>query len=160
VIRLTLEVDTLGNVTPTAEIAGNTVTGETVVIPNLYDTHNVTAEARLDLAGMEVQPADLISEPLTPGQSATFFWSVRPDEPGNYRGTVWLYLRFVDRSNGEEGRVTVSAQLVEIEAVNLLGLPLGVVRGAGAVGSVIGGVLGFPFLEDIVKFLFRRRMQK
>jgi len=25
------------------------------------------------------------------------------------------------------------------------------------VGSFIGGVLGFPFLEDIVKFLYRRR---
>jgi hypothetical protein len=157
IIRLTLEVDDLGGVTPTAEFEGGVVTGETVEIPNLYETHNVTAEARLDLAGMEVRPADLISEPLTQGHSVTFYWSIRPGEVGIYRGTIWLYLRFVDKSNGEESRTTVSAQLVEIEAVNLLGLPLGLVRGAGAVGSVIGGVLGFPFLEDIVKFLFRRR---
>lgn len=157
VIRLTLEVDSLGNITPTAEIAGNIVTGETVIIPNLYDTHNVTAEARLDLAGVEVKPTDLISEPLSPGQSATFYWSVRPQDVGKYRGTVWLYLRFVEKSNGEESRVTVSAQIIEIEAVKLLGLSLGAARGVGAVGSVIGGILGFPFLEDIVKFLFRRR---
>lgn len=157
VIRLTLEVDTLGNITPTAEIAGNVVTGGRVEIPNLYETHNVTAEARLDLAGAEVEPSELISEPLTQGQSVTFYWSVRPREAGIYRGTIWLYLRFVNKSNGEESRITVSAQRVEIEAVKLLGLPLGLVRGAGMVGSVIGGVLGFPFLEDIVKFLFRRR---
>jgi len=157
IIRLTLEVDTLGAITPTAEVAGNVVTGERVEIPNLYETHNVTAEARLDLAGAEVEPSDLISEPLTQGQSVTFYWSVRPREAGIYRGTLWLYLRFVNKSNGEESRITVSAQRVEIEAVKLLGLPLGLVRGAGMVGSVIGGVLGFPFLEDIVKFLFRRR---
>src|SRR5512140_2889765 len=40
-VRLTLEVDNLGNVTPTAEIQGNTVKGQTVQIPNLYETHNV-----------------------------------------------------------------------------------------------------------------------
>ncbi len=157
VIRMTLEVDNLGNVTPTAEIQGNTVTGQTVEIPNLYETHNVTAEARLDLAGMEARPADLISEPLTQGQSVTFYWSIRPPEVGVYRGTIWLYLRFVNKSTGEESRKTVAAQLVQIDAVNLLGLPLGVVRGAGAVGSVVGGVLGFPFLEDIVKFILKRR---
>jgi hypothetical protein len=157
IIRLTLEVDDLGGVTPTAEVAGNTVTGETVEIPNLYETHNVTAEARLDLAGMQIQPTDLISEPLTPGHSVTFYWSIRPQEAGVYRGTIWLYLRFVERSNGEESRKTVSAQMVEIEAVNLLGLPLGFVRTTGAVGSVVGGILGFPFLDDIIKFLLRRR---
>src|SRR5574341_1765268 len=81
VIRLTLEVDALGNVTPTAEVQGNVITGQTVQIPNLYDTHNVIAEARLDIAGLEVRPSDVISEPLAPGQSATFYWSVRPAEP-------------------------------------------------------------------------------
>lgn len=157
VIRLTLEVDTLGNLTPTAVFEGDTIRGEVVAIPNLYETHNVTAEARLDLAGMDVKPADLISEPLLPGQSVTFYWSIRPREVGVYRGTIWLYLRFVNKSNGEESRKTVSAQLVEIDAVNLLGLPLGFLRGAGALGSFVGGVLGFPFVKDIVKFLFRRR---
>jgi hypothetical protein len=34
-IRLTLEVDTLGNVIPTAILEGNTITGETIQIPNL-----------------------------------------------------------------------------------------------------------------------------
>lgn len=156
VVRLTLEVDTLGNLTPTAEFENTKVTGEVVEIPNLYETHNVTAEARFDIAGMDVKPADLISEPLSPGQSVTFYWSIRPQEAGVYKGTIWLYLRFVNKSNDEESRKTVSAQLVEIEAVNLFGLPLGLVRGAGALGSFVGGIIGFPFLEDIVKFLFRR----
>ncbi len=156
-VRLTLEVDALGNITPTAQIGDHVVTGEVVEIPNLYETHYVVAEARFDIAGMEVRPTELISEPLTQGTSATFFWSIRPREVGVYRGTIWLYLRFVDKSNGAESRKTVSAQLVEIEAVNLLGLSGAFARTTGVVGSIVGTVMGFPFLEDIVKFLFKRR---
>ena len=157
VVRLTLEVDDLGNLTPTAQLGGNVVSGETVEIPNLYESHHVVAEARFDIAGMEVQPGELISEPLAPGNTATFYWSIRPREAGTYRGTVWLYLRFVDKQNGEESRKTLSAQVVEIEAINLLGISGWFARTTGVIGSVLGTIIGFPFLEDIVKFLLRRR---
>jgi hypothetical protein len=157
VVRLTLEVDALGNITPTAQIAGNVVVGKTIEIPDLYETHNVTAEAQLDLAGMQIQPADAIYEPLKRGQSATFYWSIRPQEPGTYRGTVWLHLNFADKSTGEQSRIAVSAQIVEIEAVDFFGLSVNVVRTSGVIGSLIGGVVGFPFIEDIIKFLFKRK---
>ena len=160
VISLKLEMDELGNLTPTAEVEGNVIQGDTVVIPNLYDTHYVTAEARLDMAGVEVRPPDLTSEPLLPGQSVTFYWSVRPSETGVYRGTAWLMLKFVDKVSGEESERAISAQRVEIEAVNFLGLSANFARTAGTVGSFIGGVIGFPFFEDIIKFIFRRRRKK
>ncbi len=156
VIRLTLEIDTLGNLTPTAEVLGNLVTGQTVQIPNLYDTHNVIAEAQLDIAGPEVRPSEVISEPLAPGQSATFYWSVRPTEAGTYRGTVWFYLRFVDKLSGAESRKTVAAQPVQIEAVDFLGFDGNLARGAGGVGSVIGAVLGLPFVDEVLKWLWGR----
>jgi len=157
VVRLTLEVDDLGNITPTAQIGGNVVTGGVVEIPNLYESHHVIAESRFDIAGVEVSPTELISEPLTQGTSATFYWSVHPQEVGTYRGTIWLYLRFVDKQSGEESRKTVSAQIIEIEAVNLLGLSGNFARTTGVLGSIIGTVIGFPFFEDIIKFLFRKR---
>jgi hypothetical protein len=160
VIRLTLEVDEQGNINPTAQVEGNVITGETIQIPNLYETHMVTAEARIDMAGMDVQPAGAIYEPMTPGQTVKFFWSIRPQETGLYRGTVWLHLVFVDRISGEESRMAVSAQIVEIEAVDFFGFSVNVARTSGVVGSVIGGIVGFPFLEDIVKFLFKRRRKK
>jgi hypothetical protein len=157
VVRLTLEVDDQGNITPTAQFEGNVLSGQTIEIPDLYETHNVTAEAQLDLAGMTVQPPGPTFEPLTRGQSATFFWSIRPEATGKYRGTVWLHLNFTDKSTGEASRIAVSAQLVEIEAVDFFGLSVNLARTSGLVGSVVGGVVGFPFLEDIVKFLFRKR---
>lgn len=157
IVRLRLEVDELGNITPTAEIEGNIVMGETIEIPDLYETHNVTVEAKLDLAGMQVQPAESVFESLSRGQSATFYWSIRPQEPGTYRGTVWLHLNFERHSTGEKSRIAVSAQIIEIEAVDFFGLPVNVARTSGVVGSVVGGIVGFPFIEDILKFLFKRK---
>jgi hypothetical protein len=160
VIRLTLEVDDKGNIVPTAEVEGNAVTGEVIEIPNLYETHDVIAEARFDIAGVDVRPAELISMPISQGQRALFFWSVRPNDVGVYRGTIWLYLRFVDKVSGEESQKTVSAQIVELEAVNFLGLSANLARSTGVVGSLVGTILGFPFFEDILKFLLRRRSKK
>ena len=160
IIRLTLEVDDQGNIVPTAEIEGNVVTGEVIEIPNLYETHHVIAEARFDIAGIEVRPTEVISEPISQGQTAVFYWSVRPQDVGVYRGTIWLYMRFVDKSSGEESQKTVSAQTVEIEAVNFLGLSANLARSTGVVGSIVGTILGLPFFEDIVKFLFRNRLKK
>jgi hypothetical protein len=160
VIRLTLEVDTLGNLTPTAEVQGNLVTGQVVQIPNLYDTHYVIAEARLDLAGLEVRPSEAVSEPLLPGQPVTFYWSVRPDMSGTFRGTAWLFLNFRDKVTGAESRKAISAQPVQIEATSFLGLNGSVARTAGGGGSVVGAVLGFPFADDIFKWLLGRLKRK
>jgi hypothetical protein len=157
IVRLTLNMDDAGNITPTAMIDGNVVTGEVIETPNLYETHHVVVEASFDIAGVQVSPPELSSQTLSPGQSVMFFWSIRPADVGTYRGTVWLFLRFVDKVSGEESRRAVSAQMVEIEAVNLFGVPARVVRTVGGVGSVVGAVVGFPFFEDIVKFLFKRR---
>lgn len=157
IIRLTLEVDDLGNITPTAQFEGNVIIGDVVEIPNIYETHNVTVEARLDLAGVDVSPSGATFEPLQPGKAATFFWSIRPQDAGAYRGTVWLHLNFVNKSTGEESRIAVSAQVVEIEAVDFFGLSVNVARTSGVVGSIVGGVLGLPFLEDIIKFMVKKR---
>ncbi len=157
IVRLTLEIDDLGNITPTALIDGNIVEGGVIQIPNLYETHNVTAEAQFDLAGMDVSPAQPIFEPLTAGQAVTFYWSIRPPDVGIYRGTVWLHLNFENRSTGEKSRIAVSAQIVEIEAVDFFGLSVNVARTSGVVGTIVGGIVGFPFLEDMLKFLFKRK---
>jgi len=156
VIRLTLEVDTLGNITPTTEVQGNIASGKIVQIPNVYDTHNVFAEARLDIAGPHVQPSDIQSEFLTQGQSVTFYWSVQPTSAGTFRGRVWFYLRFVDKVSGAESQQAVSAQPVQIDATNFFDFSGGAARTTGGIGSIIGAVLGFPFAGDILKWLYGR----
>ena len=157
VVRLTLEMDDQGNLTPTAQVAGNEVRSGIVKIPNLYDTHTVIAEARLDLAGVNVSPEGEISEPLAPGQTVTFFWSVRPEQVGSYRGTVWLHLRFIPRDGGPESRRAISAQQIEIQSVNLLGLGGMPARILGGVGVFAGSVLGLDNILSWAWGLFRRR---
>jgi hypothetical protein len=159
-VRLTLEVDDLGNITPTAQFGGNVVTGEVIQIPNLYETHFVTAEARIDMVGMAIQPSGPTYEPMKQGQSVTFFWSIRPPETGLYRGTVWFHLNFVDKVSGEDSRMAVSAQIVEIEAVDFFGFSVNFVRTSGVVGSVVGAIIGFPFFGDFVKILFNRAKKR
>ncbi len=156
-IRLQLEVDERGNLIPTAVVEGNVVVGETIAFPNLYDTHRVLAEARLDMAGLEVSPPGTMSEPLQPGLPVIFYWSVRPNAPGRYQGTAWLHLRFIPLAGGEESRIPISVQFVDIEARSFLGLSGSAARGIGTIGSAIGAVLGFPFVDDLLKWLWRRR---
>ncbi len=160
VVRLTLEVDDAGNITPTAVIDGNVVEGGVINIPNVFDSHNVLAQARLDMAGMQVQPSGEISEPLRPEQSATFYWSLRPEDVGNYRGTVWFYLMYVPLDGSPSTRQAVSAQFIEIEATTFMGLRAVPARIAGVVGTAIGSVLGMPFVEEILKWLWRRIKRK
>ncbi len=160
VIRLTLEVDALGGAVPTAEVQGNLVTGGAVQIPNLYQTHNVVAEADLDLAGVDFQPNGPVSEPLLPGESVTFRWSVHPTAPGTYRGTAWLFLVFTDKATGALSRKAISAQPVQIEATTLFGLSGDAGRIAGGLGAVGGGVLGFPFADDVIKWLWTKARRR
>jgi hypothetical protein len=157
VIRLTLEVDAQGNLLPTAQIEGHETQGETVFIPDLYDTHNVMAEARLDMAGMQVTPEGEVGEPLLRGQSATFFWSVRPQEVGDYRGTIWVHLRFIPLDGSQESRRPLNAQLVEVQAVNFLGLGGSAARWAGTLGTLVGS---FFSLENLLPWVVGKLRKK
>jgi hypothetical protein len=158
IIRLSLEMDTQGNLTPTAYFEGNQVQSKPVEIPNLYATHTILAEASLEMAGMEYRPSGDISEALLPGQPVTFVWSVRPPEIRRYRGTIWLHLRFIPRQGGQETRSVLSAQLIEIEAVNFLGLGGATARVLGSVGVVVGSVLGLDNLIPwFIKLIWPRK---
>ena len=156
VVRLTLEVDDSGGLTPTVSVAGNLIQGQTVSIPNVYATHNVMAEARLDMAGVDVRPVDSITETLLPGQKVTFYWSILPANVGKYKGTVWFFLRFIPKSGGVESRQALSAQLIEIEATSFLGIKANLARWLGIGGAFLGSVLGLPFLEESLKWLLKR----
>lgn len=160
-IRLVLEVDESGSITPTAQIEGHETRGERVNIPNLYDTHNVMVEARLDLAGLVYTPTSEVIEPLLPGQSVVFFWSVQPQQVGKYRGTIWLHLHYLPKQpGGQESRLALSTQLVEIEAVNFLGLGGNAARVTGWIGAGFGSILSLDKLFDFAVSLFKRSRRK
>lgn len=156
VIILTLDVDEQGNITPTAQIEGNVVEGDVVEIPNLYATHNVTAEAYYEVAGLEVVPPGPTFQPLKQGERVRFTWSIRAQDVGMYGGTIFLFLNFENRETGEKDRKEISIQIFDIKVVDFFGFSTNFVKTSGVVGSVLGTVVGFPFFKDIVKYLFER----
>jgi len=156
VVRLALEIDDSGSLTPMVEVDGNISEGKAINVPNLYETHNILAEARLDIAGMDVRPSGTVSEVLLPGQRVIFYWSVLPVEVGRYKGTVWFYLHFIPKTSGEESRMALSAQPIEIEATSFFGLRANSARWLGFSGAFISALLGFPFLETMLKVIWKR----
>jgi hypothetical protein len=150
-IHLTLQVDSEGRLTPTVSEAGNLSRGEPVQIPNLYATHNVVVEARFDIAGVQVSPEGEVMEPMQPGQKVDFYWSVKPLDVGTYQGTIWLHLHFIPLQGGADSRIALTAQTVEIQAINFLGLGGTPARILGGVGALLGSVLG---LDNIVSWLW------
>ncbi len=156
VVHLTLDVGSNGSLTPTAEIAGHVTSGQTVFIPDVYATHNVIAEARLELAGVQMDPSGPASQHLGKGQKVTFFWSIRPGSIGKYRGIAWFSLRFVPLAGGAESEQTLAAFPLEFDTVSFLGLKAGPARLLGAVGTFISSLLGLPFLEQGLRWLWKR----
>jgi hypothetical protein len=138
VVRLALQVENPGNAT----IDG---------VPEFYSTHKVVAEARFDIPEMNVRPSELISAPIEQGETAVFYWTLHPNEAGRYPGTIWLYLRTVDRQTGQERRETVSAQLIEMESVQFLGLAINQVRMLGLAGFVLGFFLSMPLFGALLR---------
>jgi len=69
-------------------------------------------------------------------------------------------MRLHQRIEKAAQRIGLKAQIIEIQVVDFFGLSVNVARMSGVVGSVVGGVLGFPFIEDILRFLFKRRRRK
>lgn len=156
IIILTLDVDEQGNITPTAQVEGNVVEGDVIPIPNLYETHIVTAEAYYQVAGLTVEPPGSSFRPLKQGERVTFTWSVRAQDVGTYGGAIWLFLNFENRITGEQDRKEISVQIFDIQVVDLFGFSSNFVKASGVVGSVLGVIVGFPFFKEIVKYLFER----
>ena len=150
-LRLTLLVDSQGRITPSVETAGHQVSGQEVAIPDLYETDNLVVEARLDLAGVPVEPQGMVSQPMLRGQPLTFYWSIRPQGTGILRGTLWIFLVMVPKDGSPLQRQPLLALPVNIEAITVLGVPSNVARWGGVVGASLSAVLGFPFLEKILQ---------
>jgi hypothetical protein len=159
-LKVSLVVDKEGRITPTAEYAGHTTTGTPVLIPNLYDTHNIQVEGRLDMAGVEISPKGTVTETLRPGEMVFFIWSIAPEKEGISRGTILLHLKLVPKNGGEIDRRILLAKPIEVEGVEVIGLQAKAARWAGLAGSALSMVLGFPFVESILSALWRRFRKK
>ncbi len=157
-IVLTLAMNEQGQLTATAHPAGQPG-GTPVEIPNIYDTHNIVAVARLDMAGVEAYRED-IRQPMRPGEPVAFTWSIRADEAGASRGVVWLRLELVPKNGGQIEEILLLARTIEIQAVTVLGLSGSLARILGGAGLILSTALGYPFIQNWVAGWLKRRRGK
>ncbi len=156
VVRLAITLAANNTITPTAVVEGNVIQGDPIEIPDLYDSHNLVATARLDMAGLQVLPQGDISLPMVRGQTVTFLWSLNAPEEGRYKGTLWLYLTLVPKLGGVSEQRLLLARPMDIEARSFLGIPVITARWFGLIGAVIGAVLGLPFINQLGLWLWGR----
>lgn len=155
-IMLSITMDEAGRVTPTVATPDMTDDGTPVEIPDLYETHNVVAVARLDMTGLDADRGD-IREPLRPGRTVTFYWSVRAAEAGRYRGVVWLHIEMVPKDGGNIEEILLLARPIEINAVTVLGMPADLARIIGMIGVFISTVVGYPFIQKWIESWQKRK---
>jgi hypothetical protein len=102
---------------------------------------NTIAEARLDLAGMEILPNQTMTQRLSAGNPVSFNWAFASHGNGNYTGQVWLYTVDVSRAGLLGDRQPVSVQPVAVRSVEFLGLGGPQMRLLGFLGILLAGIL-------------------
>ena len=156
-IRMLFEPAELGVPGVTLDEDQNKVQADENPGQNRAETYQTVAEVRLELDKMEFRPTGVISEALLPGKSARFSWSVRSSDEGFYPGTIWLHLQYIPRNGGDELRKVISAQTIEIQAEEFLGLSGNSARILGAIGLVLGAMIGLDIFSLIPKWLSTKK---
>jgi hypothetical protein len=108
----------------------------------------VAMEARLELAGITVQPDAALSEPYSTRETMLFSWRLIPIEEGEFRGTLWVYASILDAETGMKENLTLYALPVEVSVVSLLGMRADLLKWAGIMGILIGAFSLLPKLVE------------
>lgn len=109
------------------------------------------AEARLELAGIDVKPLGIVGQPFRPGGEVVFYWNVKSLVEGDFQGSAWLYV--VDKSVPENlrSRDPIAIQPIELYWRDLFGLSGTAARYVGIFGLLAG------FLFFILRWLQGRQ---
>ena len=121
---------------------------------DVYEVANVMAEARLEVAGVVLEPANPTRVSLTPGDSVRFLWEVHPSKVGSYTGNTWLSLRFLPLDGSPIIQVPIYVGEINLHPTSLLGLSAQGTRLLGGMGIVIGLAL---IVDDMIKYNIQAR---
>ena len=119
------------------------------IYSDVYDNYNIMLEARFEIVGIRVEPANPVRESLLPGQSVSFRWEITADQAGDNTGNVWLSLRFLPLDGKPPIQEPVFASMLGIHSSSLFGLSGPVARLLGGVGVVLSLLLVF---NDMIRW--------
>ena len=127
---------------------------------DVYDSYNIMAEARFEVAGIKVSPADPTREAMPSGQSVKFKWQVSTDQAGPYDGTVWLSLRFLPLDGSQASQIPIFIREVGIHSSSLFGLNETMTFVLGGVGVMLAAVIIFDDMIGWVKRWMKNKTTK
>ncbi len=139
VVRLSLAPSKDGY-TVTTEFQEHETYTQTLQVQRLsgYDLY---AAARLDTVGFALSPAEEQERFLTPGETITWYWSLKPHQPGQHRLSVLLLLRWkpLPGASGSSRETLAYARAMDIQVSSFFGLTRGQAMTGGLLGFLLGG---------------------
>jgi hypothetical protein len=123
---------------------------------DIYSLYNLMAEARYDVSGIIVTPANPTRESMPAGQRVKFTWKINAVQVGLYDGTVWLSLRYLPLDGGQASQVPIYIQEVKVQTSSLFGLNKTMAYLLGGVGVVLAAVIVY---DDLIAWV-RKWMKK
>jgi len=142
-----LEFETIENASSPEQQTGYT---------DAYNSYNIMTEARFEVAGVRIEPTNPTRESMPAGQPVRFKWEVSTERAGDYKGNVWLSLRFLPLDGNSPIQEAIYVSAVGIHASSLFGLSGPLARVLGGVGMLLGVVL---ILKDVVKWFRKRKIK-
>jgi hypothetical protein len=127
---------------------------------DVYDSYNIMAEARFEVAGIKVSPVNPTRESMPLGQSVKFKWQVSTDQAGSYDGTLWLSLRFLPLDGSQASQIPIYIHEVGIHSSSLYGLNEMMAFILGGVGVMLAAVIIFDDMIGWVKRLMKKKTTK
>ena len=106
------------------------------------------AEAKFEVAGVRVEPANPTRVSMPPGQPVRFKWQISAEQAGAYGGNVWLSLRFLPLDGSTPIQVPIYVKEFGIKATSLLGFSGTTARLVGGVGVLLSLLLVFNDMID------------
>lgn len=121
---------------------------------NVYNNYNIMAEARFEVAGISVNPANPTRESMPSGDPVKFNWQIKVEQARYFHGNVWLSLRFLPLDGSHPSQVPIFVREVDIHAASLFRMGGPLARLLGSVGIILGVLIMF---DDMISLIRKRK---
>lgn len=158
-IRLSLFPAPEGGYVAEPEIEGHEVAPTRIPMAVERPGYTGYVVASLSAAGLQVEPAGPLKQPLAPGQPNTWRWTVAADQAGLYRVITGLTVIWEPEPGTElPGPLeeAVWSYTVTVRSRTVFGLSGQLADLLGVGGSVLGVVTSLPFVEKVLEVVWRR----
>ena len=113
------------------------------------DAYSLMASAQLDSVDLQTDRPGDWEQPLLPGKSATWRWTVTAETPGRRQADIIIHLRRIPKNGGAIEEKSIWARTLTFQAGSVFGLPPLIAESLGISGVLLSMLLNVPAAEKI-----------